>query len=293
MSSRRPRKLLGAHVSTQGGLEKAPSRGVEIGADVIQVFTRNQLQWEGRPIGGDEAAAFRASMRASGLREAITHANYLLNLASPDPVALRRSRLAFLADMQRCHELGIRVLVFHPGAHLGSGEAAALRTVAGSLDLAVAEGPGDVDPVIEVTAGQGTCIGHRFEHVLAVLDAVRTPERIGVCLDTCHLYAAGYDLATDGGYAETMAAFRRLVGFQRLRAVHLNDARMPRGSRVDRHAAIGKGYLRAATFRRLMRDPRFDGVPMVLETPSGMAGWKREIARLRRLQDDQRRRGSR
>jgi deoxyribonuclease-4 len=293
VSRRRSRKLLGAHVSTQGGLERAPARGVEIGADVIQVFTRNQLQWEGRPIGGDEAAAFRASMGASGLREAITHANYLLNLASPDVAALRRSRLAFLADMQRCHELGIRVLVFHPGAHLGVGEEAGIRTVAASLDLAVAEGPGDVDPVIEVTAGQGTCIGHRFEHVRAILDAVRRPERIGVCLDTCHLHAAGYDLATDAGYAETMTAFRRLVGFERLRAVHLNDARMPRGSRVDRHAAIGRGYLRAAAFRRLMRDRRFDGVPMVLETPSGMAGWKREIARLRRMEFDRRRAAAR
>jgi deoxyribonuclease-4 len=289
---RRSSKLLGAHVSTQGGLEKAPERGREIGADVIQVFTRNQLQWRGHPIEDDEAAAFRTGMRRAGLRAAISHANYLLNLASPDGAALRRSREAFLADMERCQRLGIRVLVFHPGAHLGAGDAEGLQTVARSLDLAVAEGPSDVDPVIEVTAGQGTSIGRRFEQLGVILDAVKRPERIGVCLDTCHLFAAGYDLATDSGYAETMAAFERIVGLPRLRAVHLNDAKLPRGSRADRHASIGKGYLRAAAFRRVMQDPRFDGVPMVLETPSGMAGWKREIARLRRM-EGQRRRGSR
>ncbi|HET7295471.1 MAG TPA: deoxyribonuclease IV [Vicinamibacteria bacterium] len=278
------RKLLGAHVSTQGGLDKAPERGREIGADVIQVFTSNKLQWEGRRIGPEEAGAFREGLRRFGLRSAVTHANYLLNLASPEDALLRRSRAAFLTEMERCHVLGIRALVFHPGAHLGAGESQALRTVAESLDHVIAAGPEDVDPVVELTAGHGSAVGHRFEHVRAILDSVRRPERIGVCFDTCHVHAAGYDLVTAGGYAETMAGFERLVGFGRLRAVHLNDAKRSRGSGWDRHEAIGKGHLGAVAFQRLMRDPRFDGVPMVLETPSGMAGWKREIARLRRME---------
>ena len=284
MSGRRSRKLLGAHVSTQGGLEKAPERGREIGADVIQVFTSNKLQWAGRQIGPEEAGSFREGLRRAGLRSAITHANYLLNLASAGEAVLERSRTAFLAEMERCHVLGIRVLVFHPGAHLGAGESQALRIVAESLDHVVAEGPGDVDPVVELTAGHGSTVGHRFEHVRAILDAARHPERIGVCFDTCHVHAAGYDLVTAEGYDETMAAFERVIGFGRLRAVHLNDAKRSRGSRWDRHESIGKGHLGTIAFRRVMRDPRFDGVPMVLETPSGMAGWKREIARLRRME---------
>lgn len=186
MSPRRSsRKLLGAPVSTQGGLHNAPERGRSLGADVIQIFTRKQLQWAGRSIDAAKAAAFRDAMRRSGLRGAIAHASYLLNLASPDPGSLRRSRAAFLADMERCRRLRIGVLVFHPGASLDASESQALRTVARSLDLAVAQGPAEVDPVIEVSAGQGSCIGHRLEHLEAILDASRRPERIGVCLDTC------------------------------------------------------------------------------------------------------------
>jgi deoxyribonuclease-4 len=271
-------------VSTAGGLDNAPVHGRAIGADVIQIFTRNQVQWKAKTIGPEEAAAFRAAMAASGLRLAVSHGSYLVNLATPDPGMLEKSREAFAAEMARCHALGIPYLVFHPGAHMGSGESAGLRQIAESLDLVLErEGGGDVRPLLEVTAGQGSYVGHRFEHLAQILDRVRRPERLGVCLDTCHLLAAGYDIATAEGYEATVAACARLIGLDRVKAFHLNDAKAALGSHLDRHAPIGAGHLGRETFRRLMTDRRFAGVPMFLETPGPLETWKREIALLRRL----------
>jgi deoxyribonuclease-4 len=274
--------LLGAHVPTAGGLHKAPAHGQDIGATAIQVFTRNQRQWAAKPLADEETAAWTTALAATGVRSVMAHASYLINLASPDDALCAKGREAFRAEMERCRALGIPYAVFHPGAHLGAGEDAGVRTVARSLDHVLSSSPGGtVMPLLEITAGQGSCVGHRFEHLAEVLARVKSPERVGVCLDTCHLYAAGYDIATPRGYERTLAEFDRVVGLGKLRAMHLNDARKPLGSRVDRHAPIGEGHLGLATFRRLLADERLRAVPKVLETPGGLEGWRREIALLR------------
>lgn len=276
--------LLGAHVPTAGGLAKAPAHGHSIGATAIQIFTRNQVQWAARPVAAEEAAAFRAALDGSGVGMVVAHGSYLVNLASPEAELRARSRAAFVADLARCHALGIPYLIFHPGAHMGAGEAVGLRTLVRSLDHVLARATAlDVVPLLEVTAGQGSTLGHRFEHLAEVLARVRAPERLGVCLDTCHLFAAGYDIAGERGYEDTLARLERLVGLERVRALHLNDAKKGLGSRLDRHAPIGAGGLGLDVFRRLLRDPRLSGRPMVLETPGGLDGWRREIALLREL----------
>jgi len=278
--------MLGAHVPVAGGLHRAPENGRTIAAEAIQVFTRSQLQWKARPVGKREAASFRAALASSGVKSVLAHGSYLVNLGSPFPAATRRSRAAFLADMARCHALGIRYLVFHPGAHMGAGEKAGLAAIARSLDHVLARGKAlDVMPLLEVTAGQGSCVGHRFEHIAEILGALRDPDRVGVCLDTCHLYAAGYDVATPDGYEKTLEELERRVGLARVRAIHLNDAKLGLGSRRDRHASIGKGELGLDTFRRIVRDPRLRGIPKVLETPGPLARWDEELRLLRHLRD--------
>lgn len=276
--------IVGAHVPVTGGLARGPENGRAIGAEAIQIFTRNQMQWRARPLEQAEVDAFRASFAASGVRSVLVHGSYLVNLASPHPDALRLSRDTFFAEMQRCDALGIPYLVFHPGAHVGAGEQAGLAAVAASLDDLLDRGRGlEVMPLLEVTAGQGSCLGHTFEHLARILDRVRRPERLGICLDTCHLFAAGYDIATPRGYERTFASFERLLGLAPLKAFHLNDAKQPLGSRRDRHERVGRGHLGEETFRRLLRDPRFAGLPGVVETPGPLERWKREVRLLRRL----------
>jgi deoxyribonuclease IV len=276
--------LLGAHVPVAGGLHKAPANGRAIGAEAIQIFTRNQVQWKSRPVAADEAATFRDAVAASGVRHVVTHGSYLINLAARDPALLTKSRDAFVADMERCHALGVPHLVFHPGAHLGVGEEAGVLAIAASLDDILVRTAGlSVVPLLEVTAGQGSCLGHRFEHLAEILRLVRTPERLGLCLDTCHLFAAGYDIATPEGYEQTVADLDRLVGLHKVKAFHLNDAKKGLGSKLDRHAPIGKGTLGIEPFRRIVNDPRFAGLPMVVETPGPLAVWKEEVALLRSL----------
>ncbi len=275
--------LLGAHVPTAGGLERAPAHGRALRADAIQIFTRNQVQWQARPVVAAEAAAFRAALAASGVRVVVAHGSYLVNLASPDAELLRKSRAAFRADLERCQALGVSQLVFHPGAHMGAGEEEGLRRLVESLDEIVGSLPGlAVQPTLEVTAGQGSCLGHDFAHLAFVLERAACGPRLGICLDTCHLLEAGHEIATEAGFERVLARLHGEVGLQRVTAFHLNDARAPLGSRLDRHAALGAGHLGRPFFRRLVRDQRFAGLPMVLETPSGLAGWKREIALLRR-----------
>jgi deoxyribonuclease-4 len=275
---------IGAHVPVAGGLHKAPARGQAIGAEAIQIFTRNQVQWKSKPIAADEATAFRGALAASGVRHVMTHGSYLTNLAAIDAALLTKSRDAFCADMERCHALGIAYLVFHPGAHLGAGEEAGLATVAASLDAILVRARGlDVMPLLEVTAGQGSCLGYRFEHLAAIVKMVRAPELLGVCLDTCHLLAAGYDIATAEGYEQTVADLDRLVGLDCVKAFHLNDARKGLGSRLDRHAPIGKGTLGLEPFRRIVNDQRFVGRLMVVETPGPLPVWKEEVALLRSM----------
>ncbi len=277
------RPLLGAHVPVAGGLRLAPERARAIAAEAIQVFTRSHRQWRARALEAEEAAAFREAVARNGVQVVLAHASYLLNLASPDRALLDKSREAFVAEMERCRALGIPYVAFHPGAHLGAGEDAGLDLVARSLDHALDRTDGGVMPLVEATAGQGSSIGHRFEHLASILDRLKQPERVGICLDTCHLFAAGYDLATARGYRETFSAFDRVVGLGKLKAFHLNDAKRELGSRLDRHAGIGQGTLGLPTFRRLLCDRRFSGLPMVLETPGGLVRWKRELRLLRRL----------
>lgn len=275
---------LGAHVPITGGIQNAPGNGLAIGAEAIQIFTRNQMQWRCRPLSDAERGGFREALAKSGVKVALSHGSYLVNLASPVPDFLAKSRECFLAEMARCHALGIPYLVFHPGAHMGRGEEAGLDALAASLDALLDAGEGlDVMPLLEVTAGQGSSLGCTFEQIRGVFDRVKAPERLGVCLDTCHLYAAGYDIATPAGYERTFRDFDRVVGRKRLRAVHLNDSKKGLGSRVDRHARAGEGVLGLPTFRRFLNDRRFRGIPMVVETPGPLAEWKKEIALLRRL----------
>jgi len=277
--------LLGAHVPTTGGVFNAGASARAIGADVVQIFTRNQVQWRSKRVAPEEASAFRSALAANGVSMALSHGSYLVNLASPKPDILEKSREAFLAEMERCHALGIPYLIFHPGAHMGAGLDAGVELVAASLSSALAHADQlDVSPLLEVTAGQGSYVGHRFEQIVAIVERSAYPDRLGVCLDTCHLLAAGYDLASADGYEETMAAFGRIVGFERLKAIHLNDAKKGLGSRLDRHEAIGEGFLGIETFRRIVNDPRLSGIPMILETPGGLDAWKREITLLRSLE---------
>ncbi|HET8647100.1 MAG TPA: deoxyribonuclease IV, partial [Vicinamibacteria bacterium] len=260
---RRPAEglLLGAHVPVAGGLANAPAHGVAIGATAIQVFTRNHRQWACRPLSAEEPAAFKAALAESGIGAVMAHASYLVNLASTSSDFLQRSRHNLAEEVLRCHQLGIPSVVVHPGAHMGAGERAGLTAVARSLDDVHARTPGARPRVLlEVTAGQGTCLGHRFEHLAEILMRVKAPERVGVCLDTCHLLAAGYDVASPRGYEDTMAELHRRLGARLVMAVHLNDSRTPRGSRVDRHVRAGQGHLGLAALRRFVKDPRLRGV---------------------------------
>jgi deoxyribonuclease-4 len=271
-------------VPVAGGLDKAAANAMAIGAEAIQIFTRNQVQWATRSIAPDEARGFREAMSGTLVSLVVAHGSYLVNLASPDPVLLEKSRQAFRHELDRCAALGIPYLVFHPGAHMGAGEAAGIRAIIRSLD-AVLDGDrgGPVVPLLEVTAGQGSSLGHRFEHLAEILSGSRHPDRLGVCLDTCHLFAAGYDIKTPRGYQATLADFERIVGLPKLRAIHLNDAKKGLGSRLDRHARAGEGCLGLATFRRLVNEPRFENLPMLLETPGPLERWKQELELLKRL----------
>jgi deoxyribonuclease-4 len=276
--------LLGAHVPTTGGVPNAPGNGTAIGATAIQIFTRNHRQWACKPLGGGEVAAFRAALRGSGVRAVLSHASYLINLASVVPDFLEKSRHALVEELRRCHRLGIPHAVVHPGAHMGAGEKAGLDAVARSLDHVHRRTRGrQATVLLEITAGQGTCLGHSFEQLAGILDRVKDPERVGVCLDTCHLNASGYDIVSAEGWERTIESFARTVGLRKLKAIHLNDAKSARGSRLDRHERAGRGQLGLETFRRILNEPRLSGIPMVVETPGPLEEWKKEIAVLRAL----------
>jgi len=271
-------------VSVAGGMPRAIERAQDLGCTSLQVFVKNQQQWRGREFPELEARQFRAARTASPIRCAMAHASYLVNLATPDETLFRRSLAAMEDEMRRCARLGIECLVVHPGAHVGSGEAAGVRRVTEAVRWLLSRpGLGAVSILLESTAGQGTCVGHRFEHLGQVLAESGGGSRLGVCIDTCHVLAAGYDLRTRRGYDAVFAELEKVVGLSRVRAFHLNDSKTPLGSRVDRHAPIGQGYLGRAPFSRLMRDPRFTGLPMVLEVPGGVEGYRRDLGILRRM----------
>jgi deoxyribonuclease-4 len=259
--------LFGAHMSIAGGYHTALLTSRDHKCDTVQIFTKAPNQWAGKPITADEAKLFRKTMRETKLKLPIAHDSYLINLASPDAAHYRKSIEAFVDEMQRAELLGVRYLVTHPGAHMGAGEEDGLRLVAAAIDEIHRRCAGfRVNILLETTAGQGSSLGHRFEHLREIIAQVAEPGRLGVCLDTCHVFAAGYSLASNQEYRATFREFDKLIGISRLKAFHLNDSLKPAGSRVDRHAHIGCGHLGLEPFDLLVNDPRFRNRPMVLET---------------------------
>lgn len=275
---------LGAHVSIAGGLARACERGRDAGGDVIQMFVKNERQWRARPLADPEIAAFRRARADCGIRIAFAHDTYLINLASTDTVLWEKSVDAFVEELERCEALGLAFLVTHPGSPGKAPESEGIRRMAEGLGTALRRTRGfAVRVLLETNAGQGRCLGWRFQQLRAILDRLAEPERVGFCFDTCHVFAAGYDLSTPGGYEDTMEAFDRAVGLRRLEAFHLNDSKKGLGSRVDRHEHIGRGEIGREAFRRLMRDPRFRHVPKVIETPKEGNMDAINLALLRRL----------
>jgi deoxyribonuclease IV len=260
--------LFGAHMSIAGGCHNALLAGHKFGCDAIALFTKNNNQWRGKPLTKDDVALFRQTLGEGTIRRLVAHNCYLINLASPDKELYRRSVDAFVDEMERAAALGLDYLVFHPGAATDDNETAGLKRVARALNEIHRRCRGyRVQALIETTAGQGRCLGHRFEHLARILELVKAPERLGVCLDTCHVFAAGYPLAPKADYRATMNEFDRVVGIGKLKVFHVNDSLKPLGSRVDRHAHIGMGGLGLEPFRLLVNDPRFREHPMILETP--------------------------
>ncbi|MES9971300.1 MAG: deoxyribonuclease IV [Candidatus Thiodiazotropha sp.] len=274
-------KYVGAHVSASGGVQNAPLNAQEIGAKAFALFTKNQRQWHAKPLTDQSILAFRENLDLVGIsaEHVLPHDSYLINLGHPEEEGLEKSRAAFLDEMQRCEQLGLSLLNFHPGATLRKiSEEESLQRVADSINLVLEQTQG-ITAVIENTAGQGSTLGYRFEHLASIIDAVEDKSRVGVCLDTCHTFVAGYDLRTEAACDNTFAEFERVVGFQYLRAMHLNDSKPELGARVDRHHSLGQGRLGWEVFRYIMHDPRFEDIPMVLETIDDTL-WKQEIAAL-------------
>lgn len=262
--------LLGAHISISGGIYHAPERGRATGCNAIQIFTQNANQWRGKTVSDSDAALFREKLAESGILDVVSHDIYLINLASAPGETRDKSMTAFKEEMQRCARLGIDKIVMHPGSHLGNGEAVGLQRIIESFDTLFSTTPEFTGKVLlENTAGQGTNLGSRFSHLQTIIDGSDYSDRFGVCLDTCHALAAGYDLLTPEGYAATFSEFDRLIGINRLACFHLNDSKKGLGSHVDRHEHIGQGELGLEPFRMLLNDPRFENVPKILETPKG------------------------
>lgn len=282
-------KYIGAHVSASGGVENAPLNAKEIGATGFALFTKNQRQWVSAPLSPQSIEAFKKNCSDCGFPadSILPHDSYLINLGAPDSEKLAQSRAAFLDEMTRCSQLGLDRLNFHPGSHLNAiSEDECIRLIAESINIALDKTSG-VTAVIENTAGQGSNIGYKFEHLAAIIDQVEDKSRVGVCIDTCHAFAAGFNLKgeseglfSEGGFEKVFEDFDHIVGFRYLRGMHLNDAKKPCGSKVDRHEILGSGEIGWSVFEKIMRDPRFDGIPLILETPQPEL-WPEEISKLR------------
>ena len=271
-------KFIGAHVSASGGVENAPVNAYEIGAKAFALFTKNQKQWFAKPLTDENIHGFKENCEKYGYgpEHIMPHDSYLINMGNPDPEKRKLSRNSFLDEMRRCESLGIKLLNFHPGAHLKQiSEDECLDLIAESVNITLEKTKG-VTAVIENTAGQGSNVGYKFEHLAHIIDKVEDKSRIGVCLDTCHTYSAGYDIKTENGYKKTFEEFDKIVGFKYLKGIHLNDTKKEFASRVDRHDSIGQGLLGEELFKRMMNDSRFDDMPIVLETPDDSL-WKQEI----------------
>ncbi len=274
-------KRVGAHVSAAGGVENAPLNAQAIGAKAFALFTKNQRQWVAKPLTSKSITAFKANLETVGIapEHVLPHDSYLINLGHPEEAGLEKSRHAFIDELERCAQLGLPLLNFHPGAHLRKiSEEESLNRVAESINIALDKTRG-VTAVIENTAGQGSTLGYAFEHLAHIIDRVEDKSRVGVCLDTCHTFVAGYDMRTRETCEQTFAEFERIVGFSYLRGMHLNDSKPALGSRVDRHHSLGHGELGLEVFRYIMNDDRFEEIPMVLETIDETR-WPEEIAML-------------
>lgn len=272
-------KFIGAHVSATGGVQHTPLRAYEIGAKSFALFTRNASRWVSKPISDKDAAKFKADCIQYGFesRHILPHDSFLINLGSPDADALKKSRDAFLDEFRRCEQLGLSLLNFHPGSHLNQIDTdVCLDRIAESINLTLDVTTG-VTAVIENTAGQGSNLGHTFEQIAHIIDKVEDKSRIGVCIDTCHAYSAGYDLLDEIQYQKVWADFDNIIGAHYLKGMHINDDKKELGSRVDRHASIGEGTLGRDFFTRLVNDPRFDDMPLILETPNEEI-WNEEIS---------------
>jgi deoxyribonuclease-4 len=275
-------KYIGAHVSTEGGVENAPVNAHKIGATAFALFLKNQRQWVSKPLSEASIAAFKENCDKYGYspNQILPHDGYLINIGSPDPEMLAKSRAAFLDEMQRAGQLGLNRLNFHPGSHLQKvTEEECLKTIAESVNLTLDKTRG-VTAVLEITAGQGSNVGYSFEHLKFIIDRIEDKSRIGVCIDTAHAYSAGYELKTEAGFNEVFRKFDEIIGFKYLLGMHINDSKKEFQSRVDRHESLGKGTLDWDLFTRIIKDPRFDGMPLILETPDEEI-WAEEISRLK------------
>jgi deoxyribonuclease IV len=278
-------KYIGPHVSAAGGVENAPLNAVTFGATAFGLFTRNQRQWYPKPLEKSSIKAFieNCEIHGFGPGQILPHDSYLINLGHPEKAPLEKSRNAFLDEMQRCEQLRIDRLNFHPGSHLKLvTEEESLKIVAESINIALDKTKG-VTAVIENTAGQGTNLGYTFEHLKCIIDHVEDKERVGVCIDTCHAYTAGYEIKSEEGFNKVFADFDSVVGFSYLRGMHLNDSKKELATRVDRHDSLGEGFLGLDVFRRIMNDERFDNIPLIMETPD-VSKWKEEIELLKSMQ---------
>ena len=275
-------KFIGAHVSAAGGVENAPVNAHAIGAKAFALFTKNQRQWQSPPLSDKSIELFKENCEKYGFspQYILPHDSYLINLGHPQEEGLTKSRVAFLDEMRRCEQLGLKLLNFHPGSHLKEiSTDECLARIAQSINLALEKTDG-VTAVIENTAGQGSNVGFKFEHLAVIIDWIEDKSRVGVCIDSCHAFAGGYDLATAEGYDATWREFDRIIGFEYLRGMHLNDAKKGLDSRVDRHDSIGKGLIGLDFFKRFMKDERFNDMPVILETPDETL-WAEEISMLR------------
>lgn len=275
-------KYVGAHVSASGGVENAPLNAFEIGATAFAFFTKNQRQWVAAPLTEESITLFKARCAEFGYtpKQILPHDSYLINLGSPDDEALQKSRDAFLDEIQRCEQLGLDRLNFHPGSHLNKiSEEDCLKRIAESINVTLSKTRG-VTAVLENTAGQGTNVGYRFEQLREIIDLVDDQSRIGVCIDTAHSFAAGYNLATPEGFVSTFAQFDDVVGFHYLRGMHLNDSKKDLSTRVDRHEVLGEGFIGKTVFELIMNDKRFDNIPLILETPDETR-WNEEVSWLK------------
>ena len=273
-------KYIGAHVSASGGVENAPLNAMAIGANAFALFTKNQRQWVSAPLSAKSIELFKENCRKGGFapKFILPHDSYLINLGNPDEDAVQKSRAAFIDEMQRCEQLGLTMLNFHPGSHLNKVSVEqCLDDIAANINLALSKTNG-VTAVIENTAGQGSTVGNKFEEIRYIIDRIDDKSRVGVCLDTCHTYSAGYDIL--GDYDGVFNEFERVIGFEYLKGIHLNDTKKPLASRVDRHESVGLGLLDMEFFKRFMADKRFDDMPIILETPDENR-WAEEIALLR------------